>query len=52
MRRAIEDPEFAAVFAEGERITERWPTVVKGADVLAGVDEHEHQLSRGGSPEV
>jgi hypothetical protein len=29
IRRAIEDPEFAATFAEDERITERWPTVVK-----------------------
>jgi hypothetical protein len=29
VRRAIEDPEFAAVFASDERITERWPTVVK-----------------------
>jgi hypothetical protein len=30
VRRAIEDPNFAAIFADDTRITSRWPTVVTG----------------------
>ena len=30
VRRAIEDPSFAAIFADDARITSRWPTVVTG----------------------
>jgi hypothetical protein len=29
VRRAIEDPEFAAIFDNDASITARWPTVVK-----------------------
>ena len=30
VRRAIEDPTFAAIFVDDARITNRWPTVATG----------------------